>query len=196
MVTQAFVGSGEQGKVWEVGDVVPGAEHRSLFSRKHCKTLFFEGMCKTLENIFEIVSGICKALHNIAFWRRTTREVSTCRQFGNLFALANLSEKVRPRDKPPSAPLTPNNDCIALHCNECSVIFWISLTHYPIIAPLRGSHGLSARRAWRTLSSRPKGPKAGPKGRNLEVGAQRAPRLQYVICMIISNVTNSMDTMD
>ena len=28
----------------------------------------------------------------------------------------------------------------------------------PLIAPLRGSHGLSTRRAWRTLSSRPKGP--------------------------------------
>ena len=36
--------------------------------------------------------------------------------------------------------------------------FWISLTHYPIITPLRGSHGLRARRAWRTLSSRPEGP--------------------------------------
>ena len=33
----------------------------------------------------------------------------------------------------------------------------------------RGSHGLSARRAWRTKSSRPEGPKAGPKGRQLEV---------------------------
>ena len=31
---------------------------------------------------------------------------------------------------------------------------WISLTHYPIIVPLRGSHGLSSRR---TLSSWPKG---------------------------------------
>ena len=42
---------------------------------------------------------------------------------------------------------------------------------------MRGSHGLSARRARRTKSSRPEGPKAGPKGRQLEVGAQRAPRL-------------------
>ena len=42
---------------------------------------------------------------------------------------------------------------------------------------LRGSHGLSARRARRTKSSRPGGPKADPKGRNLEVGARRAPRL-------------------
>ena len=49
--------------------------------------------------------------------------------------------------------------------------------HYPIIAPLRGSHGLSARRARRTKSARPEGPKAGPKGRKLEVGARRAPRL-------------------
>ena len=33
--------------------------------------------------------------------------------------------------------------------------------------------------AWvtRTKSSRPEGPKAGPKGRQLEVGARRAPRL-------------------
>ena len=31
--------------------------------------------------------------------------------------------------------------------------FSISLTKYPIIAPLRGSHSLSARRAQRTLSS-------------------------------------------
>ena len=38
---------------------------------------------------------------------------------------------------------------------------------------MRGSHGLSARR---TLSSRPEGPKAGPKGRSLEVGARMAPR--------------------
>ena len=49
--------------------------------------------------------------------------------------------------------------------------------HYPIIALMRGSHGLSAWRAWRTLSSRPDGPKAGPKGRSLKVGARRAPRL-------------------
>ena len=39
---------------------------------------------------------------------------------------------------------------------------------------------LSARRAWRTLSSRPEGPKAGPKGRSLEVRARRAPRLLVV----------------
>ena len=48
---------------------------------------------------------------------------------------------------------------------------------YPIIAPSRGSHGLCARRARRTKSSRPEGPKAGPKGHKLEVGARRAPRL-------------------
>ena len=45
---------------------------------------------------------------------------------------------------------------------------------------LRGSHGLSARRARRTKSSRPEGPKAGPKGRKLEVGPQRGPRLLYI----------------
>ena len=33
-----------------------------------------------------------------------------------------------------------------------------SLTHYPIIVLMHGSHGLSARRPWRTLSSRPEGP--------------------------------------
>ena len=44
-------------------------------------------------------------------------------------------------------------------------------------AMLRGSHGLSARRARRTKSRRPKGPKGGPKGRRLEVGARRAPKL-------------------
>ena len=42
---------------------------------------------------------------------------------------------------------------------------------------MRGSHGLSARRARRTKSRMPEGQKAGPKGRQLEVGAQRAPRL-------------------
>ena len=41
----------------------------------------------------------------------------------------------------------------------------------------RGSYGLSARRAWRTKSSRPEEPKAGPKGRQLEVGPRRGPRL-------------------
>ena len=38
-------------------------------------------------------------------------------------------------------------------------------------------------RARRTKSSRPEGPKAGPKGRYLEVGARRAPRL-LVCCML------------
>ena len=39
--------------------------------------------------------------------------------------------------------------------------------NYPIIALLRGSHGLSAKRAWRTLSSRSEGPQPrswGPQG--------------------------------
>ena len=39
----------------------------------------------------------------------------------------------------------------------------ISPRHYPIIAPLRGSHGLSAQ-------GREGRYQAGPKGRNLEVG--------------------------
>ena len=34
--------------------------------------------------------------------------------------------------------------------------------------------------AQRMKSSRPEGPKAGPKGRTLEVGAWRAPRLLFV----------------
>ena len=57
--------------------------------------------------------------------------------------------------------------------------------HYPIIALLCGSHGLSARRAWS-----PK-PKAGQNGRNLEVGAWRASRLlvfdiRYLIILTFS----------
>ena len=47
------------------------------------------------------------------------------------------------------------------------------LTHHPIIAPLIGSHGLSARRARRMKSCRPEGPKAGLKGCELEIGAWR-----------------------
>ena len=43
------------------------------------------------------------------------------------------------------------------------------LTHYPIIALLRGSHSLGGRRAWRTKSSRPEGPKAGLKGQKIEI---------------------------
>ena len=50
-------------------------------------------------------------------------------------------------------------------------------------ALLRGSHSLSARRVWRTLSSKPEGPKAGPKDCNLEVEARRAsrPLVMYII---------------
>ena len=48
---------------------------------------------------------------------------------------------------------------------------------------------LSARRARRTKSSRPEGPKAGPKGRKLEVGARRAPRLLVLyMCSVYSVV--------
>ena len=56
--------------------------------------------------------------------------------------------------------------CIMATC----ITSWIhaSWTH------LCGSHGLSARRARRTKSRRPEGPKGGPKGRRLEVGARRA----------------------
>ena len=39
---------------------------------------------------------------------------------------------------------------------------------YGVLSPLRGSHGLSARRAQRTKSK-------GPKGLQLEVGSQRGP---------------------
>ena len=63
-------------------------------------------------------------------------------------------------------------------------------------APLRGSHGLSGRRARRTKSSRPEGPKAGPKGRKLEVGARRAPRLlvhkYFLIDININRSTSSL----
>ena len=53
-------------------------------------------------------------------------------------------------------------------------------------ALVRGSHGLSARRARRTRSMMPEGQKAGPKGRQLEVGAQRAPRL--LVCYIFEKL--------
>ena len=49
----------------------------------------------------------------------------------------------------------------------CLWFFWISLTHYPIIAPLRESHGLGAQRAWRTKDE------TGPKGSYLEVEPRR-----------------------
>ena len=70
--------------------------------------------------------------------------------------------------------------------------------HYPIIALLRGSHGLSARRSWRTLSSRPEGPKAGQKGRNLEVGARRAPRLlvMYISCFVANTYSGTLHIYD
>ena len=54
---------------------------------------------------------------------------------------------------------------------------------------LRGSHGLSARRAWRTKLRMPEGQKAGPKGCQLEVGAQRAPRLLVTIMILIPIMT-------
>ena len=74
----------------------------------------------------------------------------------------------------------------------------------------RGSQGLSARRARRTKSSRPEGPYAGPKGRQLEVGVRRAPRLLVVfiylshmsytisnvhalICVVTNLVTSAKD---
>ena len=62
-------------------------------------------------------------------------------------------------------------------------------------ASVRGSHALNARRARRTKLRCPKdkvkvpeGQKAGPKGRQLEVGAQRAPRLLvlYISKILIS----------
>ena len=49
--------------------------------------------------------------------------------------------------------------------------------------------GLSARRARRTKSGRPEGPKAGPKGHQLEVGARMAPRL-----LVDNNSSTSSDT--
>ena len=54
-------------------------------------------------------------------------------------------------------------------------------------ASLRGSHGLSAQRARRTKSRKPKGPKAGLKGRILEV---KAPKLLVNINMIMQWMTD------
>ena len=46
----------------------------------------------------------------------------------------------------------------------------------------------------RTKSSRPQGPKVGPKGRKLEVGAQRAPRLQdlYNVLMVLVTLIDNI----
>ena len=69
----------------------------------------------------------------------------------------------------PSAFLPPSN--ANAHMRACALDF--------------GSHGLSARRARRTKSRRPEGPKGGPKGHRLEVGARRAPKLLVIIYRII-----------
>ena len=58
---------------------------------------------------------------------------------------------------------------------------------------MRGSHGLSARRAWRTKSSRPEGPRAGPKGRQLEVGPRRGPRLLVLIIIVLMTNADYFD---
>ena len=61
------------------------------------------------------------------------------------------------------------------HGLESSLAFWkLKLLYFSHRPNLRGSHGLSARRAWRTKSR-------GPKGLQLEVGAWRAPRLLVMI---------------
>ena len=73
-----------------------------------------------------------------------------------------------PKPQPPKQVLRPN--------------FSKPLT-FPIIAvaPLRGSHGLRARRAWRMKSSRPEGNKAGLKSRYLEDGPRiRAPSFKII----------------
>ena len=63
-------------------------------------------------------------------------------------------------------------------------------------ATVRGSHGLSARRARRTKSRRPEGLKGGPKGHRLEVGARRASKLlvySYLDCNkyhLVGRLTN------
>ena len=51
-------------------------------------------------------------------------------------------------------------------------------------SPLRGSQGLSARREQRTKSSRSEGPKAGPKVRQLEVGA-RLYKYKWYACGVM-----------
>ena len=63
------------------------------------------------------------------------------------------------------------------------VIFWISQTHYPIIAPLCGSHGLSAWRAWRTKSSRPEGPL--PRSNSGTIKCTNRVRSQ-ISCLLLS----------
>ena len=52
-----------------------------------------------------------------------------------------------------------------------------------VLVTLRGSHGLSARRARRTNSR-------GPKGLQLEVGARRAPRLLVFKYFYMTDVEN------
>ena len=56
--------------------------------------------------------------------------------------------------------------------------------HYPMTTSLRGSHGLSARRARRTKSR-------GPEGLQLEVGARRAPKLLVYIYLSMSYMASS-----
>ena len=72
-----------------------------------------------------------------------------------------------------------NDTCVAIWTNPLPRIPTSSVSKKNLQCTIPSLHwcGLSARRAWRTLSSRPKGPKAGPKCRSLEVGARRAPRL-------------------
>ena len=67
--------------------------------------------------------------------------------------------------------------CVVLRFVSLSIWMWMKVLLLKSDSLMCGSHGLSARRAWRTLSSRPEGPKGGPKGRKLEVGPRRGPRL-------------------
>ena len=52
--------------------------------------------------------------------------------------------------------------------------------HYPIIALMRGSHGLSARRAWRTLSSRPEGPQSRAEGPQPRSRGPESPKTSII----------------
>ena len=57
-------------------------------------------------------------------------------------------------------------------------------------SPLRGSHGLSARREQRTKSSRSEGSKAGPKGRKLESGPNGPPDKNLFVAAVGMRLTS------
>ena len=60
------------------------------------------------------------------------------------------------------------------------VEFWISLMHDPIIA-LRGSHGLSAQRAWRTVSSRAQSRPEAPQDRSWAPEGRKTSSVRLIL---------------